>query len=41
MKKRSLLSVNEHFDRERNAEITLLDGFFFYGNDAKSGAFLD
>ena len=28
-KKRSLLGVNEHFEGKRNAEITLLDGFFF------------
>ena len=28
-KKRSLLDVNEHFEGERNAEITLLDTFFF------------
>ena len=27
MKKRSLLNVNEHFEHERNAEITLLDNF--------------
>ena len=27
MKKRSLPTVNEHFEHERNAEITLLDSF--------------
>ena len=29
-KKRSLLGVNELFEGKRNAEITLLDGFFLF-----------
>ena len=29
-KKRSLLGVNEHFEGEYNAEITLLDNYFVY-----------
>ena len=32
-KKRSLQDVNEHFEGERNAEITLLDTFFVLGDE--------
>ncbi len=31
----NLLEVNEHFEHERNAEITLLDSFFLFTYDPR------